>query len=118
MKTSATILNVDDTPSMRYGKTRALKQAGYSVLEAETGAEALKLLHEHKPHLVLLDVNLPDMNGIDLCKRIKLDPDTRGIPVVQISATYTTDLDKILGLEGGADIYLTEPLEPMELETV
>lgn len=118
MTVTATILNVDDTPSMRYGKTRALRQAGYHVIEAETGAEAMRLLREYKPHLVLLDVNLPDANGIELCKRIKLDPETRGIPVVQISATYTTDLDKVLGLEGGADIYLTEPLEPKELETV
>jgi PAS domain S-box-containing protein len=103
---------------MRYGKTRVLKHAGYNVVEAETAAEALRLLREHKPQLILLDVNLPDMNGIELCKRIKLDPETRGIPVIQISATYTTDLDKVLGLEGGADIYLTEPLESKELETV
>ena len=114
----ATILNVDDTPSMRYGKTRVLKHAGYHVIEAETAAEALRLLQEHKPQLILLDVNLPDMNGIELCKRIKLDPATNGIPVIQISATYTSDLDKIIGLEGGADIYLTEPLESKELETV
>jgi PAS domain S-box-containing protein len=118
MFSKVTILNVDDTPSMRYGKTRVLQQAGYQVIEAETGAEALRLLQEHQPQLVLLDVNLPDMNGIELCRRIKLDPATRGLPVIQISATYTTELDKVLGLEGGADIYLTEPLEPKELETV
>jgi PAS domain S-box-containing protein len=118
MVARATILNVDDTPSMRYSKTRMLQQAGYTVVEAATGADAMRLLREQKPHLVLLDVNLPDANGIELCKRIKLDPETRNVPVVQISATYTTDLDRILGLEGGADIYLTEPLEPKELETV
>ena len=118
MLSDVTILNVDDTASMRYGKTRVLKQAGYNVVEAETGMEALRLLQEHKPQLVLLDVNLPDMNGIELCKRIKLNPETRGIPVIQISATYTSELDKVLGLEGGADIYLTEPLESKELETV
>lgn len=112
------ILNVDDTASLRYGKTRMLRAAGYTVLEAESGAEALQLLRGELPQIILLDVNLPDMDGIELCRRIKTDPLTRNIPVVQVSATFTTDVDKLHGLEGGADIYLTEPFEPRELETV
>ena len=118
MKFSYLILNVDDTASSRYTKTRILKQAGYRVIEASTGAEALRLVREETPDLVLCDVNLPDMSGIDVCRTIKLDQQTRSIPVVQISATFVTPNDQIVGLEGGAEIYLTEPLEALELTTV
>jgi PAS domain S-box-containing protein len=115
---AATILNVDDTISSRYTKSRMLRQAGFAVIEAGSGSEALRLVREQMPHLVLLDVNLPDMSGIDVARRIKNDPATRSIPIVQISATYVTEHDQIVGLEGGAEIYLTEPLQPQELATV
>lgn len=95
-----------------------LQQAGYTVLEAETGAEALRMVREHLPQLVLCDVNLPDVSGIEVCRQIKADPLTRVIPVVQISATFVTPRDQVLGLEGGAEIYLTEPVEQLELTTV
>ncbi len=112
------ILNIDDTPSSRYAKTRVLKQAGYRVVEATTGAEALQALKDETPNLVLCDVNLPDMSGIEVCRAIKADPATRAIPVVQTSATFVTPHDQLVGLEGGAEIYLTEPLEALELTTV
>src|SRR5262245_5146532 len=112
------ILNVDDTASARYMKTRMLRQAGYSVIEASTGAEALQLVRQHTPQLVVLDVNLPDMSGIDVSRQIKGDAQTRSVPVVQISATHVTEQDQQAGLEGGAEIYLTEPLQPYELTTV
>jgi PAS domain S-box-containing protein len=118
MNGSITILNVDDTPGLRYGKTRVLRSAGYNVIEAETGASALRLARELLPALVLCDVKLPDMSGIEVCRQIKRDPATRLIPVIQISATFVTEQDKQTGLIGGADIYLTEPLEPKVLETV
>jgi PAS domain S-box-containing protein len=115
---TATILNVDDTISARYTKSRMLRQAGFSVIEAGSGGEALRLVREQMPQLVLLDVNLPDMSGIEVARRIKSDAATRSIPIVQISATYVTEHDQIAGLEGGAEIYLTEPLQPQELATV
>jgi PAS domain S-box-containing protein len=118
MRSSIKILNVDDTGALRYGKTRVLRAAGYEVVEAETGTVALKLARELLPDLVLMDVNLPDMSGIDACRAIKNDPATRTIPVIQISATFVTENDQQNGLKGGADIYLTEPLEPKVLETV
>lgn len=118
MTLSSLILNIDDTPSSRYTKTRILRQAGYRVVEASTGAEGLRAVHEESPALVLCDVNLPDMNGIDVCRTIKNDPLTRSIPVVQISATFVTPHDQQIGLEGGAEIYLTEPIEALELTTV
>jgi PAS domain S-box-containing protein len=115
---AATVLNVDDTISSRYTKSRMLRQAGFSVIEAGSGSEALRLVREQMPQLVLLDVNLPDMSGIEVARRIKGDPATRAIPIVQISATYVTEHDQVIGLEGGAEIYLTEPLQPQELATV
>jgi PAS domain S-box-containing protein len=118
MTLSALILNVDDTASSRYTKTRILRQSGYRVVEAATGAEALRAVREEAPSLVLCDVNLPDMSGIDVCRAIKADPLTRSLPVVQISATFVTPHDQLLGLEGGAEIYLTEPIESLELTTV
>jgi signal transduction histidine kinase len=113
-----TILNVDDTEAMRYQKTRVLRAAGYEVIEADTGAGALQLARELKPDLILMDVKLPDMSGIEVCRQIKADPATRLTPVIQISATFITEKDQQKGLQGGADIYLTEPLEAKVLETV
>ena len=118
MTLASLILNIDDTASSRYTKTRILKQAGYRVIEATTGEEGLRAVREESPSLVLCDVNLPDMSGIDVCRTIKNDPLTRSTPVVQISATFVTPHDQIMGLEGGAEIYLTEPVEPLELTTV
>jgi PAS domain S-box-containing protein len=112
------ILNVDDTASARYTKTRMLRQSGYSVIEASTGTEALQLVRQHMPQLVLLDVNLPDMSGIQVSRQIKGDAQTRSVPIVQISATHVTEDDQQAGLDGGAEIYLTEPLQPHELSTV
>jgi signal transduction histidine kinase len=116
--TRTLIVNVDDSPQLRYAKTRILQRAGYEVVEAGTGTEALKIVREMMPQLVLCDVALPDMNGIDVCRRIKNDPATGSIPVIQISATFVSKDDEKEGIKGGADIYLTEPLEPKELETV
>src|SRR6185436_9501302 len=113
----ATILNVDDTISSRYTKSRILRNAGYVVLEASSGAECLRITREKLPQLVVCDVNLPDMSGIDVTRQLKTDPLTRAIPVIQISATFVTPRDQELGLLGGAEIYLTEPIEPLELTT-
>jgi PAS domain S-box-containing protein len=115
---AVTILNVDDTAASRYTKTRILRHAGYNVLEASTGADALRMASELLPALIVCDVQLPDANGIEICRQLKNDPLTRSIPVVQISATFVTPHDQLVGLEGGAEIYLTEPVEPLELTTV
>src|SRR3569833_3388023 len=106
-----TILNVDDTEAMRYQKTRVLRAAGYEVVEAGTGARALQMVRELLPDLILMDVKLPDMSGIEVCRLIKSDPASRLIPNNQKTATNNTKKDQQEGLLGGADIYLTEPLE-------
>lgn len=109
------ILNVDDTDASRYAKTRILTRAGFKVIEAASGGEALERVKKEKPALVLLDVKLPDINGFEVCRLLKEDPLTSMILVLQTSASYIGIGDKIRALEGGADNYLFEPIEPEEL---
>jgi PAS domain S-box-containing protein len=108
------ILNVDDYEASRYSRTRILRQAGFTVVEAATGTEALRLVVAHRPALVVLDVNLPDMSGFDVCRQIKTNPDTASILVLHLSATSVALQHKLTGLEGGSDSYLTEPIDPEE----
>jgi DNA-binding response OmpR family regulator len=110
-----TVLNVDDNEARRYAKSRILKRSGYHVIESETGAEALRIVKELQPSLVLLDVKLPDTTGFAVCEAIKADPATAHIMVLQISAMYLSPEDRAIGLERGADTYLTEPVEAAEL---
>jgi signal transduction histidine kinase len=113
-RTSSVLINVDDYTPGRYSRTKILRQAGFKVYEAGTGEEALALL-VHRPDLVLLDVNLPDINGMQVCRRIKGNPDTAGTLVLHVSATSLLAADQVAGLESGADAYLTEPVEPAVL---
>jgi PAS domain S-box-containing protein len=112
---SILILNVDDNDGARYVKTRILHGAGFRVVEAANGTDGLALTRQMLPALVLLDVKLPDINGIEVCRRIKDDPLTAGVLVLQTSAALTGRDDKIRGLEGGADNYLAAPIEADEL---
>jgi PAS domain S-box-containing protein len=107
-----TILNVDDDEACRYAVTRMLQLNDFKVLEASSGAEALKIALAAQPDLVLLDVNLPDMNGYDVCRRLKAASATARIPVLHITASYVSGPDMARGLESGADNYLVEPVEP------
>lgn len=109
------ILNVDDNDGARYAKTRILQRAGFQVAEAENGADALAFVAETPPDLVLLDVKLPDINGIEVCRRIKANASSAMVLVLQTSAALTGAADKIRGLEGGADNYLAAPIESDEL---
>ncbi len=109
-----TLLNVDDDEANRYAVSRTLQKAGYNVLEAATGTDALRLA-AGCPDLILLDVKLPDMSGLEVCRRIKSNAALAAIPVLHLSASYTSSADKAQGLEGGADGYLIKPVEPVEL---
>jgi PAS domain S-box-containing protein len=110
----ATIVVVDDKEGTRYTLARLLRREGYVVREAATGEEALRLAAE-KPDLIVLDVKLPDINGLEVCRRVKADPTTAGVLVLHLSATFADSDSRSLGLEGGADGYLTYPVEPREL---
>ena len=106
-----TILNVDDNDDARTTLSWVLKSYGFEVWDAATGGEALDLVHR-RPDLVLLDVILPDQNGLDVCRRIKSDAATAMIPVMMISGKAISSDDQVHGLAGGADAYLTKPVEP------
>jgi len=109
----ADLLLVDDDEAKRYLIATWLRRAGHTVNEVGTGREALSSLGGAE--LVLLDVNLPDMSGFEVCRLIKADPRTASIPVIQVSATAVEVADRAHGLTQGADAYLTDPSEPDEL---
>ena len=109
------ILNVDDYEASRYARTEMLRRAGFQVVEAGSGAEALRVAGEQRPDLVLLDVNLPDMDGFEVCRRLRAQEGTLTVPIVHISATFLSDRAEDLAYEGGADSYLTDPVEPAVL---
>jgi signal transduction histidine kinase len=111
MKTHS-ILVVDDTEASRYIFMRMLTRAGYRVLEAADGASALRELDQQRPDLVVLDVQLPDMLGFQVCRAIKQTPDAP--KVVQTSASFTQPEARIEGIECGADAYLVQPMQPGE----
>jgi CheY-like chemotaxis protein len=108
------ILHVDDNEAQRYAIGRLLRHAGFRVLEAANGTEALSLVKQ-KPDLVLLDVHLPDMDGFEVCRRIKADPDTARIPVLHLTASETYFGKNVEGAAAGDDGYLVQPLPPEEL---
>jgi PAS domain S-box-containing protein len=111
------ILVVDDNPAALYATGRILRSAGYEVSEAATGSAALAAAKH--ADLVVLDVNLPDMDGFEVCRRLRAMPETAQLPVLHLSATFTQNTDFTLGLEAGADSYLTRPVEaPVLLATV
>lgn len=111
----ALILNVDDNDGARYAKTRILVRAGFRVIEAVNGNEALIKARTESPNLILLDVKLPDINGLEVCRQLKESGETQTILVLQTSASFIGSADKIRALDGGADNYLVEPIEPDEL---
>ncbi|WP_291323091.1 diguanylate cyclase [Desulfonatronospira sp.] len=109
------ILVVDDDPTTLYQIERVLKSAGYRVRKASTGRQALKLVHSIKPALVLLDVMLPDIGGLEICREIKSTTELQSTYVILISAVQTDSDDRAQGLETGADGYLVKPVMPREL---
>ena len=108
----ATLLVVDDHSAGLYAKSCALRHAGFEVLEAATGAEALRIVTERHPVLVVLDVKLPDIDGFAVCRAIKENPETASTMVLQVSAYYTSTDDQIQGLDDGADAYIPGDIAP------
>lgn len=106
-----TVLVVDDEPIVRDVVIRYLRRDGFATLEAQSGEEARKLLEEQTPALVVLDVMLPGLDGLELCRWIRATSDT---PVILLTARGE-EADRIVGLELGADDYVTKPFSPREL---
>jgi len=107
---SAKVLVVDDEPNVLRLMGYALEIEGYEVITAETGTEALERIETEQPDLVVLDVMLPDISGIDVCRQLRGRPETRNLPIIMLSAR-TRVADKIKGLRSGADEYVTKPVE-------
>ncbi|HUK46417.1 MAG TPA: response regulator [Terriglobales bacterium] len=112
-----TILNVDDNQGHRYALTRVLKDAGFDVIEATTGNEALNRALS-RPNLILLDVNLPDMLGFDVCRHLKSNPVTRDIPIIHISATYPSEVAREESKGSGASRFIPHPRDVYEVVSV
>lgn len=108
--TQTTVLLVDDDAHFRETLADAMSLKDVRVESAGSVADARRALAERLPSVILLDVQLPDMSGVELCRQLKRDPRTKGVPVVMLSAKYTEPADRAEGLLTGADAYLSKPI--------
>jgi two-component system alkaline phosphatase synthesis response regulator PhoP len=108
------VLIVDDEAHILELLEFNLKKNGYEVVKAENGLMAIDLAKESKPDIILLDLMLPDLDGIEVCRRLKRERDTSAIPIIMLTAK-SDEIDKIIGLEMGADDYVTKPFSVREL---
>ena len=117
MAMSPKLLIADDDASLRLLVSATLSSEDYEILQAATGTEALQITQSERPRLVLLDVRMPGLDGIEVCRRIKADPELQATWVVMLTAE-DAKADKEAGLAAGADAYLTKPFWPLQLLTV
>jgi two-component system, OmpR family, phosphate regulon response regulator PhoB len=108
------VLLVEDEPAQRAVLSYNLEAEGFEVQTADNGEDALALIAEGAPDLILLDWMMPHVSGIEVCRRLKARPETRGIPIIMLSAR-SEDVDKVRGLETGADDYVIKPYSVTEL---
>jgi DNA-binding response OmpR family regulator len=104
------ILIVDDEPDIADAFKHVLQSADYEVITAATGQECLQIARGERPDLILLDVRLPDINGLEVCRRIKTDPELARTAVINVTGMRTSKDDEVEGIEAGADAYLTKPV--------
>ena len=116
MRKQKKILAVDDERHIVRLVQVNLERAGYQVLTAFDGKEAMKKVEADKPDLIVLDVMMPRMDGFEVLKRLQANPDTRGIPVIMLTAK-AQDADVFRGWSSGVSAYLTKPFNPLELVT-
>jgi two-component system, OmpR family, phosphate regulon response regulator PhoB len=108
------LLIADDEPSLRLLVAATLASEDYDIIEAGDGAEALKLAKAERPKLALLDVNMPIMNGLEVCRLIKSDPDLSSTAVVMLTSASQPS-EREAGFAAGANEYLTKPFSPIQL---
>lgn len=111
---SSTILIVDDEPDTLELIEFNLKAAGFRCLTAGDGTEALRKAREFHPQLIILDLMIPEIDGLEVCKLLRRDANTASIPIIMLTAK-ASEIDRVLGLELGANDYLTKPFSPREL---
>ncbi|MBL3568437.1 phosphate regulon transcriptional regulatory protein PhoB [Rhodovulum sp. BSW8] len=109
-----TVLIVEDEPAQREVLAYNLQAEGFRVSKAENGEEALLLVDEQAPDIIVLDWMLPSVSGIEVCRRLKSRADTRGVPIIMLSAR-SEEVDRVRGLETGADDYVVKPYSVVEL---
>ena len=109
-----TVLIVEDEPAQSEVLAYNLKAEGYHVITADNGEDALILVDENMPDLILLDWMMPHVSGIEVCRRLKIRPETRFIPIIMLSAR-SEEIDRVRGLEIGADDYVAKPYSIIEL---
>lgn len=112
------VLAVDDNELHCYALRKVLEHSGFEVFVAHTGSDALSLAHNHMPDVILLDINLPDVNGYEVCTRLKQDSVTRSIPVVFHTATESTSPAKSYAEAVGGSAFLTYPIDSSQLAMV
>ena len=108
------ILSIEDEPDIRELLKVTLEADGFRVISAATGEQGLQMARTEKPSLILLDVMLPKVSGLDICREIRADPEIAAIPILMLTAK-ATETDKVVGLEVGADDYVIKPFSPREL---
>ncbi len=111
------LLIVEDNIVILTMQKQIFEMEGYDISTAQEGMDALKKVHQERPDIVLLDVNIPGMNGFELCRQIKEDPALSDTIVVMISAVYYSDEDAKKGMAMGADAYFTKPYENEVLQS-
>ncbi len=111
------LLIVEDNIVILTMQKQIFEMEGYDIITAQEGMDALKKVHQERPDIVLLDVNIPGMNGFELCRQIKEDPALSDTVVVMISAVYYSDEDAKKGMAMGADAYFTKPYENEALQS-
>ena len=112
--TKRRVLVVDDEDNVTHLVSSALRFDGFETVTADSGTAALAKVAETDPDLIVLDVMLPEMDGFEICKTLRLDPATARMPILMLTAK-AAEIDRVLGLELGADDYLTKPFSPREL---
>ena len=113
--TSSQLLVVDDNPATLYATSRVLRNAGFQVMTADSGMKAIETASTHPVDLIVLDINLPDLDGFEVCRRVRTIPASSTVRVVYLSASFVDDVHRVEGYEAGADAFLTHPVEPMVL---
>jgi len=113
-QTQPTVLIVEDEPAQREVLAYNLEAEGFRVVKAENGEEGLLMVEEEAPDIIVLDWMLPNVSGIEVCRRLKTRTETRNIPILMLSAR-SEDVDKVRGLETGADDYVVKPYSVIEL---
>ena len=114
MPVAPKVLLVEDEPAQREVLAYNLEAEGFTVSRAETGDEALLLVEEDRPDIIVLDWMLPGVSGIEICRRLKMRRETRNVPIIMVSAR-SEEVDRVRGLETGADDYVVKPFSLVEL---